>query len=201
MDTQSAAEVNIKVKRAQYGLEKKDALKAVDLLQQQQQYQFQGLLYDAALESSPEILEAINFPNIFGNSSQTLRDCKSPKIFFSLLDELSISYPEVCFGSGIENKSGWLVKDFLSTGGIGVKTATANSTHAKKTYYQKKVTGTHFSLTFLADGKKIYKLGFNTLWTENLNETMPYMYAGAINHTDLDEKILAIAEELCGEDC
>jgi predicted ATP-grasp superfamily ATP-dependent carboligase len=196
-DTNAAAVESIKVKRSQFGLDASETLQAVRDLQLNNT--FDGLFYDAALESNPNLLDEINIKPVFGNSSQTLKACKNPKEFFARLDQHSIPYPEIYFEpEAATNISGdWLIKNSQGTGGVGVAPASVQLggyvDFASNQYLQKRIEGTNFSITFLAislaNKEEIQVLGFNTQWNEKLSDSMPYAYSGAINHVKLDEDV------------
>jgi len=188
-DTSAAATEIQKVKRSHFGLDHDEVLQAVDALQSKTS--FDGLFFDAAMESNPSLLDEININPVFGNSSQVLSACKNPKVFFSILDQHSIPYPDVRFEleARIISNDAWLIKDAQSTGGAGVAPANVEIDSCRNIYFQKKIDGLNFSLTFLANGKAMLELGFNTLWSEKLGDCVPYAYAGAINQVKLDKGI------------
>ena len=186
MDTCVAAEVCKKIPRTKFGLDTYEVLQTIDNLQKQ--YTFDGLLYDAALESNPDLLDSIPIDKVIGNSSHTLQQCKNPEVFFPTLDNYSIPHPRVSF-KPIDNSSGsWLTKHVTSTGGFGVCDKPENFNVEQDVYFQKKVNGVNFSFTFLANRYELKPLGFNTLWCEALSESTPYAYSGAINKVDLTEQ-------------
>ena len=190
MDTCAAAEVCKKVARTKFSLNARAVLQAIDKLQTQ--YTFDGLFYDAALESNPDLLDSIPVDRVVGNTSQTLRQCKDPKVFFSTLDQHAIHHPEVSFEPDCNSTDSWLIKHATGTGGVGVRVYVRGKlgkvSLEKNTYFQKKIEGVNFSLTFFANARQIKSLGFNTLWSEALGENVPYAYAGAINWVDLTEQ-------------
>jgi len=151
-------------------------------------YTFEGLLYDAVLECNPDLLDSLPIGRVIGNSSQTLRQCKDPKVFFSALDQNAISYPEVSYEPIQDSTDSWLVKHMISSGGTGISAYAEVGTSEKNIYFQRKINGVNFSLIFLANGDELKPIGFNTLWSEALGECMPYAYAGAINSVDLTEQ-------------
>ncbi len=189
VDTSVATTELKKVKRSHFGLDHDEVLQVVDALQSKTS--FDGLFFDAAMESNPSLLDEINVDPVFGNSSQVLSACKNPKVFFSILDQHSIPYPDVRFEfeTRLISNDAWLVKDAQSTGGVGVAPANGEIDSCRNIYFQKKINGLNFSLTFLANGKAILELGFNTLWSEKLGDCVPYAYAGAINQVKLDKEI------------
>ena len=191
-DTVSVAEVYKKVAHAAYGLNEKEVLQTAYALMAE--CSFDGLFYGAAIEFNPSLLNQLDIAPIFGNSAHTLDRCKNPSEFFFALDRNSIPYPETSFSSVKNNTDNWLVKENHSSGGIGIRPYKLEMDALTNAYLQKKITGTNFSITFLANGKDISTLGFNTLWSESLGELMPYAYAGAINSTGLGNEILSTAE-------
>lgn len=191
IDTCVAAEVCKKIPRTKFGLDAYEVLQTIDNLQKQ--YTFDGLLYDAALESNPDLLDSIPINKVIGNSSRILRQCKNPEVFFPTLDNYSILHPQVSF-KPIHNSSGsWLIKHAKSTGGFGVSDNPEDFNVEQDIYFQRKINGVNFSITFLANGKEIKSLGFNSIWSETLGEGIPYVYAGAINWVNLTKRQQEIA--------
>lgn len=185
MDTCAAAVVSQKVSRTSFGLDERETVEAVRRLQDE--YRLEGLFYDSALESAPDLLDTVAVGRIIGNSSDILRRCKDPEVFFSVLDTKSIPYPEVCFGPVQDDCHLWLMKSSRSAGGLGITACSDEFSQDKHAYFQRKMDGMNFSLTFLANGEKIKALGFNTLWSRASGSNMPYLYEGAINRADLTE--------------
>jgi predicted ATP-grasp superfamily ATP-dependent carboligase len=181
-DTLAATSECVKVARADFGLIADEVLQAVHSLQTR--ISFDGLFYDAALEANSFLLDKISIEPVYGNSRQTIDICKNSKTFFSLLDQNSIPYPEISFqfNADAHNKDVWLIKHAKGTGGTGVIPVSEEVNLTKNLYLQKKIDGLNFSLTFLANSNDIFALGFNTLWSEKLNNRLPYIYAGAINY-------------------
>ncbi len=187
-DTCVAATEIIKVQRTQYSLEVDDVLRAVTSLQSKKP--FDGLFFDAAVESNPSLLNELNLHPVFGNSIQVLNACNHPEKFFSSLDQHSIPYPEIHLDLKLVSteKSDWLVKAAQGTGGIGVSCLKEKLDTTKHVYLQKRIDGINFSLTFLANGQDVLALGFNTLWSQSLGEGVPYAYAGAVNQVSFNEE-------------
>ena len=185
VDTRAVAEVCKKVSRIKYGLDTRGVLQAVHQLQGK--YEFEGLLYDAAMESTPDLLDSVSVDDIIGNSSRTLRRCKDPETFFSTLNKHAIPHPEVSFERPGNPADPWLVKHAAGTGGLGVCDISGELDTKESVYFQRKIDGINFSLTFLANGNEIKLLGFNQLWVESLGENMPYTYTGAINYVNLTQ--------------
>ena len=191
-DTIEAALVYKKVKRTRYGLQSNDTLQSIGELQNQ--FAFDGLLYDAALETKPDLLKKTPQLKVIGNSCQTLEDCLPSITFFEYLDKASIPYPNVRFHLNNDIDDLWLVKHSRSSGGLGVSPYLQKQKLAENTYLQKKIVGNSFSLTFLANKNEIFVLGFNTQWSESLNDGLPYVYKGAINAVTLEKEHLDTAK-------
>ncbi len=186
MDTCQTAEICAKVKRRHSSLDNHEVLKTIDSFQGQ--FNFDGLLYDAALETNPDLLDDIPIENVIGNTSQTLRNCKNPSEFFTILEKFSIPFPDVCLESHPQNLESWLKKNTLSTGGFGVSYLEKQHAFTQGIYFQRKLDGLNFSLTFIANGDEIQPIGFNALWCKELDNLTPYAYAGAINSVNLTEQ-------------
>ena len=185
------------VTRTRFGLNHKEAIQHIEELHSE--YSFDGLIYGAAIEIDPDLLDEIianhmvSDSQVFGNSSETLHRCKNPKVFFSTLKQISIPFPEISFEPDNNVSYPWLIKHVKSSGGLGVRLRHNQVSIDEGSYFQRKIDGFNFSLTFLANGEEIKKLGFNTLWSEALGENLPYAYSGAINTADLSEKQQTIA--------
>ncbi len=197
-DTRIAANECKKVKRSQFGLDQDSLLRAVQDLRSNASFDetsFDGIIYDAAIESNPELLDLIDIKPVLGNSRQVVEAVKNTEIFLSTLDQYSIPYPKTIFGSSSElcSDNDWLLKHPQGTGGIGVTQLHADTVVPENAYYQERLDGIVFSITFLSNIYDIFALGFNTLWTEALGETIPYAYAGAINEAKLEEDTKKVA--------
>lgn len=186
LDTCAAAVVSQKVSRTKFGLDMTEALEAVQKVQNA--YCLKGLFYDAALELAPDLLDAMAIDNVIGNSSATLRRCKDPVEFFSALDKKLIPHPDVSFKPIKQSSQMWLQKSSRSSGGLGITDSFGRFDQDPGTYFQKKMSGMNFSVTFLSTGHKIKVLGYNTLWSKSYGPNIPYLYEGAMNQADLTEE-------------
>ncbi len=193
MDTASASIVCKKVARTKFGLKTNEVLRLVKELKEQ--YKFDGMFYDAALEFNPGLLESINVEPVIGNTSKTLLRCKQPKELFSVLDKYQILYPDISFKNNSFTAPEWLQKYATSSGGAGVSTRLSKNVNDENIFFQKRLDGVNFSITFIANGDDVKILGFNSTWSESLGETTPYIYSGAINSIDLTQKQQAKAIE------
>lgn len=191
MDACHAAKICKKVTRTNSSLDANEVVKITSSLQDQ--FKFDGLLYDAALETNPDLLDAICFDNVIGNTSQTLRQCNDISFFFSTMEKFDIPFPEVCNQPQPQMPNSWLTKSKLSTGGFGVCCFKQGDESKENIYFQRKLDGLNFSLTFFANVNDIQVVGFNTLWSKNLTDKVPYAYAGAINNVDIAESLKSTA--------
>jgi len=191
MDTCHVAKICKKVTRTNSSLNANEVVKITSSLQDQ--FKFDGLLYDAALETNPDLLDAICFDNVIGNSSQTLHQCNDISYFFSMLEKFDIPFPEVCIEPQPQAPNLWLTKNKFNTGGFGVSSFEQGDESTENIYFQRKLDGLNFSLTFFANGNDIQPIGFNTLWSKGLTDKVPYAYAGAINNVDITESLKSTA--------
>jgi predicted ATP-grasp superfamily ATP-dependent carboligase len=58
-------------------------------------------------------------------------------------------------------------------------------------YFQRYIEGAALSALFLADGRTARVVGFNDMWSENLGGSTPFLFAGALNRTPLDDALRA----------
>jgi predicted ATP-grasp superfamily ATP-dependent carboligase len=97
------------------------------------------------------------------HNAEPLRD---PQRFFATLDALGLPHPAVAL-SPPTDPSGWLCKDFGSTGGSNLLPAAPGTAQpaaaggGARRYWQRQVAGTPLSLTLLADGRRAQLLGVN----------------------------------------
>jgi len=95
---------------------------------------------------------------LIGNSVTTIQAIQTPKLFFNLLKQLEISYPDTTFKQPSDND--WLAKSPSGLGGIHIqylKIAQQSDNH----YYQRYVTGSSGSGLFIANGKQSQLLSIN----------------------------------------
>ena len=142
------------------------------------------LIYGSGLDASPELLEALAVGReLIGNSPAVHRRLRSPRQFFSLLDEQGMAYPESRFEPPLKTE-GWLVKAGCGEGGKRVRFWDKGSVVANDEYFQRRLTGPALSVLFLADGHLAQIIGFNTQWSVS-DACRPYLFSGAINRTRL----------------
>lgn len=146
-----------------------------------------GLVYGGGLECLPELLQRLaRLVPLCGNPPEVARACKTPERFFSCLARLGIPFPETCFSSPPAG-SEWLVKPRCGTGGKRVGFHAARDGAGAEVYFQRHIQGEALSALFLADGRTARVVGFNTLWSENRSTDTPFLFAGTLNRTPLDD--------------
>ena len=124
-------------------------------------------IYGAGFEAEPERLQRLeSLGRCLGNNPRTLMLLSQPASFFSLLDDMAISYPRVSFRRPHKPR-GWLRKVAGSYGGLGVQYARTDAPDNRVHYFQRLIPGPVCSLTFLADGSEIEVLGINELHAVN----------------------------------
>jgi predicted ATP-grasp superfamily ATP-dependent carboligase len=173
-----------------------------------------GVVYGGGMVR-PAVLEKLAEGRVlFGNTPAVVRCLKSPRVFFALLDRLGVPYPAIRFEAP-ESLENWLLKSACDEGGVGVRLPASQETRrafpsvscpsrAQKRsaaeflgvgyqalvdeheYFQHRLPGPAYSLLFLADGRDIAPIGFNTLWTAGHDPVLPFLFAGAINRAELN---------------
>lgn len=141
-----------------------------------------GWLYGSGVDRLPEVIEVLaeRCP-LYGNSADSAKLCVRPRLFFPLLDDLSIPYPDICWESPPD--SDWVVKDG-GEGGRGVGIASGTERHSGA-YFQRRLRGPVYTLAFLSGGGKLQWFSFNRLYTTAYNKQLPFLFAGAINRVSL----------------
>jgi len=179
LDTQNYAEDFHRIS----SLAEQDLAPAVDDFVKR--YAVSHVIYGSGFECHPESLRYLNSRLIMlGNDPDVFTRQLDKPAFFSTLDQLNIPHPEVVF-SAPDCASGWLVKPMQGQGGFGIKHYHADDDAAASVYWQKFQAGTSCSVLFLADGRQVQVVGFNTQWPVRLSETQAFAFSGVINSADL----------------
>ncbi len=182
-DTREAVQESARVPSGVFGFEAESLLAAADRLAPEQSGC--GLVYGSGFECDIELLRRLcRGRTLYGNSPDTLALLKTPQRFFDLLKRLGISHPDVRFAPP-PDAVGWLVKPVGGTAGIGIRPARRGIAPVFEHYHQRELAGGAYSALFLADGHTACILGYNSLWTADHETDAPYLFAGAINQTDL----------------
>jgi predicted ATP-grasp superfamily ATP-dependent carboligase len=154
-----------------------------------------ALVYGSGIDTRPILVEKlVRDRNLLGNAPPTLRRINQPRIFFRLLTQLSIPYPETRFAPP-DRADGWLIKPSCGEGGRGVGFLTGNQHPATAAYYQRWAPGDAYSLLFLANRKEIRTIGWNTQKTAKHDPIQPFLFAGAVNRTELSAAHCLAVEE------
>lgn len=145
-----------------------------------------ALIYAGGFDGDPDLLQHLaEGRTLWGNCPDTVRAVRSPRHFFSSLDRLGLSYPEVRWEHPGDQQApfGWLIKRAGSEGGAEVRWASLSSETLSPTppdtYYQRRVPGTACSVLFLANGADARIIGINILSSDSSEAARPYRFAGA----------------------
>ena len=102
-------------------------------------------------------------PNIqvIGNSAQTIKTLKTPSLFFSLLNQLTLPHPPTQFDLP-RDTTNWLVKSVSGLGGTHIQYLNQTAdTDTRNQYFQYFVKGNSGSALFLANGKSAQLISIN----------------------------------------
>jgi len=148
-------------------------------------YAVAHVIYGSGFECYPESLYYLNSRLIMlGNHPDVFAAQLDKPAFFSTLDQLNISYPEVVFNAP-DYAEGWLIKPMQGQGGIGIKRYRAGDGADAPVYWQKFQVGASHSVLFLADGQQIEVIGFNSQWPTCLSGTQEFVFSGVMTGADL----------------
>ena len=112
---------------------------------------------------------------LIGNTAATINIIKTPSLFFPLLSQLNLPYPETQFERP-KIKDNWLVKSMVGMGGEHIQPL-GQAELPENIYFQHYINGTSASALFLADGQKALLLTINTQWLAPC-ENSPYRLGG-----------------------
>ena len=186
LDTQGYAEDFRQVN----SLAGQDLAPAVDYFVER--YAVTHVIYGSGFECYPESLCYLDSRLIMlGNHPDTFAGQHDKQAFFSALDELNIPYPKVVF-SAPDCVADWLLKPMQGQGGVGIKRYHADDGAKASVYWQRFQAGTQHSALFLADGRQVQVIGFNSQWPVRLSETQEFVFSGVINSCKLsvEHKVL-----------
>lgn len=141
------------------------------------------LVYGSGVEHDSALFAVCaRYGRVLGNQVPVLAQFVEPRRFFALLDQLSIAYPDTQFRPPAR-LTNWLLKSRCGAGGKGVRCA-GFAPHTVADYWQRWIHGIPVSLLFLADGKGVAPIGFNTQFLAPQPEA-PFLYGGSMNRADL----------------
>jgi predicted ATP-grasp superfamily ATP-dependent carboligase len=119
------------------------------------------LIYGSGIEFYPQLLSMLpKHISICGNSAQAVSVCNSPELFFKLLTQLKIIYPNSYFEQPKQLSEEYLVKPKISLGGRVIEDyhqQTLNKNH----FLQQKVIGQAGSVLFIASSSGVKILSIN----------------------------------------
>ena len=110
-------------------------------------------LYYPLLNNLPDNIQLV------GNSVQTIKQIKTPPLFFKLLDQLAIPYPHSQFKQPKDSKD-YLIKSASGLGGEHIQNL-GNATATSDCYFQRLVAGESGSILILANGKSAKVISLN----------------------------------------
>ena len=148
-------------------------------------YAVSAVIYGSGFEYYPESLHYLaGRLQVLGNTPDVFIRLHDKPAFFLGLDQLNISYPDVCFKPP-EDEGHWLLKPMQGQGGVGIQRYRFEEPVELPVYWQKYQEGEQHSVLFLADGQQVQVIGFNSQWAVNLGLNREFMFSGIINHCDL----------------
>ncbi len=151
-------------------------------------YPVKAAVYGSGFEPHNKSIELLqDYFVLYGNSPEVFDAVNDKRLFFAVLDYLSIPYPKISF-SRPADFHGWLVKPAQGQGGIGIKKYCKDELTGFDVYWQKHQKGEAHSVLFLADGERSQIVGFNRQWAVALNENAEFMFSGIMNHTRLTKR-------------
>lgn len=139
------------------------------------------VIYGSGFEANPETTARLSQQRqLFGNSAQTVRQLKQPRLLADLLKKLAIPHPEIRFEQP-HDSAHWLQKRSAACGGFHVQKAGRYAVEATDTlYYQRFVSGRNLSATWLSNGRKADLIGLCEQFHADLPD-YPFNYGGAIS--------------------
>lgn len=152
-----------------------------------ERYAVTRVIYGSGFEYYPQSLYYLNSRlMLLGNYPDVFARQLDKQFFFSTLEQFNVPHPEVVF-SVPDCADGWLLKPMQGQGGIGIQRYQAGDDAKTSGYWQKFQAGTPHSVLFLADGKQLQVIGFNSQWPVRLSESQAFVFSGVINSCDLPD--------------
>jgi uncharacterized protein len=158
-----------------------------------------GWIAGSGFEAQPELLErgAALLP-LIGTPADAVRRVCDPQVFFDFLDAEKIAHPPLQM-SAPADAAAWLVKDAQGSGGWHIRRAVPNETLSAQHYFQREMSGTPMSATFIANGSDACVLGFNQLIVRRFG-ARPFVFCGAVGPLpltpDVAQRITAAARSI-----
>ena len=150
-----------------------------------------GLAYSSGFEARPDLLARLAAGRrLYGNAPDTIARTKDPKAFFGLLDRLAIPYPEISY-TAPSDPAGWLMKRVGGSGGGHVERARAGAVPASGCYFQRRLDGRSVGVSFLADGRSAFLLGFSEQWSSPKPGSDSYRFGGLLQPAEVSARVAA----------
>lgn len=134
------------------------------------------LIFGSGIESLYPFLDKLpNTIKLAGNSFKTIEKLKTPHLFFELLSQLNLPYPNTVFKAPKASPN-WLVKSASGIGGSHIQnmeTALPLNEH----YFQRFISGQSGSVLFLANEKSAQLLSINQQ-LHSTNRLLPFQLGG-----------------------
>ena len=197
--TVELAEATIVVKYDSDGFDADALLAAIGKLDARQ---YLGFVYGSGFEAQPALLRKVaEIIPLIGNSAATVSAVKAPDVFFAVLENCNIRYPELydTLPANFESAA-YLRKLVGGCGGTHISIADANCVlQSGNYYYQQLIDGRSVSMLFVANAHHIEVIGFNEQWLSP-TEKLPFRYGGAVGNVALSQRtqqqLIEAAEKL-----
>jgi len=141
-------------------LSENSSIDVLDLLSTLSQGEECSLIYGSGIELTYTMLAQLpRNIQLIGNEFNTVHTVQTPQLFFKLLTQLKLRFPETTFKKP-EDSSNWLVKSSFGMGGEHIQHL--NSAHIQtKHYFQRHISGLPGSALFLANGSSSQLISIN----------------------------------------
>jgi predicted ATP-grasp superfamily ATP-dependent carboligase len=145
-------------------------------------------MYTGALENYPGLIERLaTIRPLMGNSAETIGQARDIAQFAKAVKAAGSQFPEIGGGTG---DGQWLLKASRSSGGLGVRFATAAEMKEppRGCYLQKYIDGESRSAVFVAAGGNAELVGVTKqLLGRDFGMPKPFLYVGNVGPIVLDE--------------
>ncbi|MBL1320548.1 MAG: ATP-grasp domain-containing protein [Methylophaga sp.] len=149
--------------------------KIIDILSTLSQGENCHLICGGGIEQYYPLLN--NLPaniTLIGNNAASIHTVQTPTLFFKLLKQLDLAYPDTLFEQPNDNK--WLAKSSSGLGGIHIQYLKEYQ-QTDHYYYQRYVAGTSGSGLFIANGEQAQLLSINQQYLQPC-EPLPFRLGG-----------------------
>jgi predicted ATP-grasp superfamily ATP-dependent carboligase len=148
-----------------------------------------GFSYGAGLEARPQLLARLaGGRRLYGNSPETVARTKDPQIFFAVLAQLGIPYPEVSYTMP-PDPARWLTKRVGGSGGGHVEPTRVGVASIPGCYFQRRVEGRPVGVSFLADGRRSFVLGVAEQWSSPGLGSAAHRFGGLLQPADISRRV------------